>query len=336
MTFQERNTVTTESAPVSVIIVNWNGAGTLARCLAALTQQTLRDFELIVVDNASTDGSTLDLEKKFPALHLQVERLPRNVGFAAASNMGAKHARNKWLAFLNPDAFASPDWLENLLDATISHPEFSFFASRMIQAEDHSKLDGAGDMYHISGLAWRHYYNKPANQFGDAMEEVFSACAAAALYAKDAFWRVNGFDEDFFSYNEDVDLGFRLRLLGLRCLYVPASVVYHVGSATLGKKSDFAIYHGQRNLVWVYWKDMPARLFWTYLPIHVLINILYIIYYSFQGRSGAIWRAKIDALRGLRLMLRKRRDVQQTRCVAVKELRHAMDGNWLSPHPHWR
>jgi GT2 family glycosyltransferase len=322
-----------QSSPlVSVIVVNWNGAEIIDRCLEALTRQTYSQFELIIVDNASTDDSERNLERKFPSLAPCVERLSRNLGFAAANNLGAKIAQGNWLVLLNPDAFPAPDWLEKLVLAASQHPSYASFASRLVQAHDPKLLDGAGDVYHISGLAWRRYHTLSADSYGDKSEEVFCACAAAAMYSRAAFWDVNGFDEDFFSYNEDVDLGFRLRLRGGRCWYVADAVVQHVGSATTGRNSEFAIYHGHRNMVWVYFKNMPSPLFWRHLPTHLIANLIPLVYFTLRGRARAIWRAKIDALRGLRMMLRKRREIQKTRRVAPRELERVMDRRWLSPY----
>jgi GT2 family glycosyltransferase len=225
---------------VSVIIVIWNSKKYLPACLDALLAQTNKDFEIVIMDNGSTDLEYLDLEENYPELEMTIKKLNENLGFAVANNIGARLARGKWLALLNADAFPEPDWLEQLLRAADDNPEFTFFASRQIQANTPELLDGTGDTYHVSGLAWRQNYNHPVSKYGIQSGEVFSACAAAALYLRDDFIKVGGFDEDYFSYHEDVDLGFRLRLIGGRCLYVPQAVVYHVGSASTGKTSDFA------------------------------------------------------------------------------------------------
>ena len=231
------------SPKVSIIIVTWNSESLILRCLDNLVQKTFQGFEVVVVDNGSSDGTIEYLQERQPGLALQLKSLDRNRGFAAANNIGARMARGRLLALLNSDAFPAPDWLEKLLLVAQRHPEFSFFSSRQLQANAPQLLDGAGDALHISGLAWRRYVSFPAAQYGLEMEEVFSPCAAAALYLRQAFLQVDGFDEDFFSYHEDIDLGFRLRLQGFRCLYVPDAIVQHVGSATLGTQSDFALYH---------------------------------------------------------------------------------------------
>jgi GT2 family glycosyltransferase len=294
--------------------------------------QTLKDFEVVLVDNGSTDDSLDGLESRWPGLTLRIERLDDNRGFAAANNLGARLARGHWLALLNTDAFPDPGWLEKLFRAAERHPGFSFFASRQLQAEAPHLLDGAGDAFHISGLAWRRFAGWPSAQVGLDPEEVFSPCAAAALYSRRAFLQVGGFDEDFFSYYEDVDLGFRLRLQGFRCLYVPDAVVQHVGSATLGAQSDFALYHWQRNFIWSFIQNMPSVLLWEALPAHLMANFIYLVYYSLQGHGGIFLKAKKDALRGFSRALRKRRKIQKTRKASSMELSSKMERGWLQPY----
>jgi GT2 family glycosyltransferase len=317
---------------VSVISVTWNSAAYLSRCLNALAVQTFKDFEVVLVDNGSTDGSLDEVESRWPGLTLRVERLDENRGFAAANNLGVRLARGEWLALLNSDAFPDQNWLEQLLLAAENNPEFTFFASRQIQANAPHLLDGAGDALHISGLAWRCCAGFPAAQFGLEPEEVFSPCAAAALYSHRAFLQVGGFDEDFFSYHEDVDLGFRLHLQGFRCLYVPGAVVHHIGSATLGAKSDFMRYHWQRNFIWSFVQNMPSALLWEALPAHLMANFIFQLHFTLRGRGGVLLKAKMDAMRGLSRALRKRREIQKTRKASSMELLHIMERGWLQPY----
>jgi GT2 family glycosyltransferase len=318
---------------VSVVIVCWNSAGHLPRCLRALESQTFRDFEVIVVDNASTDGTTADLAARFPNLRLNLQSLDANRGFAAANNIGAMLARADWLALLNPDAFPEPSWLEHLVRAASARPA-SFFASRQIQAQRPELLDGEGDDYHVSGLAWRRNYGLSTYPAGPPVS-VFSACAAAALYPRKEFIAAGGFDEDYFAYHEDVDLGFRLRLRGLRCFLVPDAVVHHVGAASSGIRSGFAVYHGHRNLVWTYAKDMPAPWFWLYLPLHLGTNLVALLYFLLVGHGVSIVRAKIDALRGLPRALRKRSQVQAQRRVSGSEVLRNMNTDPFGPLQGW-
>ena len=319
-------------AKLSIILVSWNSAKHLANCLASLEKQTFKDFEIIIIDNGSTDGGLDGGELRWPALKLRIERLPENRGFATANNIGARLARGRWLALLNTDAFPEPDWLENLLKAAEQNPEYSFFSSRQIQAKNPEYLDGAGDACHISGIAWRWYYDYPVREYGLEQREVFSACAAAALYDREAFLQVGGFDEDFFSYHEDVDLSFRLRLQGFRCLYVPDAVVRHVGSASVGAQSDFALYHWQRNFIWSFVQNMPGRLLWLALPHHLLANIFYQLNYTLRGRGGILWKAKLDALQGIKRALQKRKQIQAKNKVKPRNLLRNMERGILQPY----
>lgn len=315
---------------VSVVVVTWNGAGVLPRCLQSLRAQTYQDFELILVDNASSDGSTIGLEERFPDIH--IIRLDRNHHFAAANNLAARQASGEWLALLNNDAFPAPDWLEKLLAAAKENPEYTFFAPRMTQALDPRRIDGTGDVYHVSGLAWRRDYNRPAAEVQRPPGEIFSPSAAAALYQLQPFLQVGGFDESYTSYHEDIDLGYRLRLRGHRCMYVPDAVVEHIGSASYGKDSAANIYYMHRNFIWTFFTNTPSELLWRHLAAHLVANLFFLIFYSLRGQPGAIWKAKVDALRGLPAAWRKRKERQGNRTIQARELADLMDHGWFSPY----
>lgn len=321
-----------QSVPlVSIIIVTWNSKKYLPACLDRLSVQSFQEFEVILVDNGSDDDALDGLRDKYPSLEFHIHKLDGNIGFAAANNIGAGLARGLWLALLNADAFPALDWLSKLLEAAEKNPGFSSFSSRQINAGNTRFLDGAGDAYHISGFAWRRYIGYPADGYGKDSVEIFSPCAAAALYSREAFLKVGGFDNDLFSYYEDVDLGFRLRLAGYRAFYVADAVVEHVGSGTFGVRSDFAFYYSHRNLVWIFFANMPGLYLWLYLPLHIFTNFAYLLYYTLLGRGGVVWRAKRDALRGLSISLRKRREIQKNLRVRPTKLVKAMEHGWLKP-----
>ncbi len=320
------------ASDVSVIVICWNSATNLSRCLNALAIQTHKNFDVVLVDNGSSDGSVDNLKQHAFDLQLRIEHLYENEGFAIANNLGARLAHGRWLALLNADAFPEPDWLEKLMQAAEKNPEFAFFASRQIQVNAPELLDGAGDAYHISGLGWRRYYNQPAERHGLQPEEVFSPCGAAALYSREDFLKTGGFDEDYFSYFEDVDLGFRLRLSGRKCLYVPQAVVHHIGSASTGKRSDFSVYYGYRNLIWTFVKNMPALLFWIFLPLHIGTLMFFAVYLTFRGQGKAIWRAIYNALWGLPKMIAKRRTIQQNSKIKPGDLLRVMSTGLLEPY----
>jgi GT2 family glycosyltransferase len=308
---------------VAVLVVNWNAGVLLTRCLESLAQQSRLADRIVVVDNGSTDGS-LDLAAPYLA-GAEVIRLNENAGFARANNIAARAAGAvDALALLNPDAFPEPGWLAALVDAAGRYPGFAAFASQMRLDATPDRLDGAGDSYHVSGRAWRNGHNAAAARWPSGEYEVFAPCAAAALYRRAAFEELGGFDESYFCYFEDVDLGFRLRLHGYRGLYVPSSVVRHVSSALSGYRSDFAVYHGERNCVWTFVKNMPWPLFWLYLPQHVALNVASLFFYPFRGQGRAVWRAKWHALLGLRTVLGRRRYEQRGRRADWRTLRDAM------------
>jgi len=315
----------------AVIVVNWNSGNDLEKCLTALNNQTRPPRQIIVVDNASSDDSLAGIEEKFP--HVELIRLSENTGFAHANNLGVKKVQDcDWVAFLNPDAFASPDWLENLLHSALENPEFAFFGSHMQRHGVSDELDGTGDVYHVSGLAWRRDHGLSASATKRITGEVFSACAAAAMIRKDVFLEADGFDENFNSYFEDVDLGFRIRLLGHRCLYVAEAVVAHVGSGATHRYSDYAIYHGNRNQVWAYVKNMPGILFWIYLPQHLLVNAAALLRFTIKGKGRAVFRAKWDALKDLPRVFAQRKIIQQTRKVSIGYIKKAMTKGWFLPY----
>lgn len=318
---------------VSLIIIGWNSKTYIQTCLDALARQVFDNTEIILLDNGSADNSYLnDLPSLYGKLDIRIEKLNKNYGFAIANNIGAHLAHGKWIILLNADAYPEPDWLEKLIKAAEENPEFNFFSSRQIQYNAPHLLDGAGDEYHVSGLAWRRYYNHVQKEYGLQQEEVFGACAAAAMYRREDFLKVGGFDEDYFSYFEDVDLSFRLRLAGGRCLYVPDAVVHHVGSASTGKLSDFVVYYGHRNLVWAFIKDMPGSLFWLYLPLHLAMNLFFLVSFIFKGKGRAIFKAKWDAMRGIPSVMKKRKDVQKLRKVSIKEVSRFMSKGLLDPY----
>jgi GT2 family glycosyltransferase len=319
----------TPSISVSVIILTWNSAAHLPRCLACLAQQTCQDFEVLIIDNHSTDDTTLGLEKNYPQLNLRVERLESNLGFAAGNNLGARLARGQRLTLLNADAFLEPDWLAQMLTAAQRHPN-AFFSARLVQANAPELLDGQGDVYHISGLAWRRNYCMPSS-INLPEGQVFSACAAAAFYPKQAFLAIGGFDEDYFAYHEDDDLGFRLRHAGLQCIYIPGATAHHVGSTSFGKRGERATYLGHRNLVWTYVKNMPTLLFWFFLPLHLAYTLMHLVYFAKIGQGRVFWQARLDAWKSLGAVLKKRKTIQQGKIARTGDILRVMERAPFAP-----
>lgn len=308
---------------VSVIIVNWNGGILLKECLLRLLDQSHAPNQIIVIDNGSTDGSDMFAEM---SNKISLIRIGKNIGFAAANNHAIKLCKSDYIVLLNPDAFAEPDWLENLILAAQQFPNFAAFGSRQLVHDIPGMLDGIGDIYHISGLVWRNGYNRPQTPSDLLPCEIFSPCAGAVLYRRDALLDVGEFDEDYFCYVEDVDLGFRLRLLGYKSIYVPEAIVHHVGSASSGgHHSDFSIYHGHRNLVWTFIKNMPIILFLLLLPIHIILNVISILYFARLGKGSVIIRAKLDAIKGISKVWSKRCNIQKNKKASTLDIWNVLD-----------
>jgi GT2 family glycosyltransferase len=319
---------------ITVIVVNWNSGELLAECLRRLEAQTVQPARVLVVDNASSDGSVTGAGEL--ANNVTVLRMNANLGFAAGNNRALAECDTEFVALLNPDAFPEADWIERLLAAASTRPEVAAFGSRQLCHGDPEVLDGIGDIYHMSGLAWRERHRVRQQAQDLVAREIFSPCAAAALYRRQALVAVGGFDEDFFCYLEDVDMGFRLRLAGYKAMYVSDAVVHHVGSATTGGPwSDFVVYHGFRNPAWVFIKNMPGALFWLLLPLHVALNLASILLFSMRGQGGVILKAKRDAFLGIPRMWRKRRGIQANRVASIGVIWKALDKRISIPvQPH--
>lgn len=308
---------------VTVVVVNWNSGNLLAECLKGLSAQSYQPAHVLVVDNGSTDGSA---ECARDMAGVTVRLAGGNLGFARANNEAFQECQTEFVALLNPDAIPDRHWLEGLVSAARLHADMAAFGSRQMMYGVPDTLDGIGDVYHFSGLIWREGHRRICLENDTVAGAIFSPCAGAALYRRAALLDVGGFDEDYFCYVEDVDLGFRLRLAGYQSMYVPDSVVYHVGSAsTGGQHSDFAVYHGHRNLVWAFIKNMPGGLFWAFLPVHILLNVVTVIHFSMRGQGKVVLRAKRDAILGVPHAWRKRREIQAVRRASVLNIWRALD-----------
>ena len=312
---------------ISVAVVAYRSGPTLAACLASLRAQTITDVEIILVDNASEDGAPQaaiagDLE-------LVLISNPENRGFAAAMNQAARAAKGRWLALLNPDADADPTWLERLLAAADSHPQVRAVGSRPLMADDRTRLDGLGDVMSATGFPFRGGYGGRDPGLA-AVGETFSACGGAMMIERALFLSAGGFDERLFCYCEDVDLGYRLRLMGEPTLVVPDAVVRHEGSASSGgPRSDFAVFHGTRNRLWVFVKNTPPLLFWLTLPLHLVTTAALFARHATRGEFAAPWRGFKAGVAGLRIALAARKEAQAQRKVGSLAIARAMTWNPL-------
>jgi len=300
----------TPSPKISVIIVNYNGGEWLNRCVQSVAGQTLTDFECFIIDNGSADGSIAALPKlddRFTIL-----KLGENTGFARGNNLAATKASGDWLALLNPDAFARPDWLEKMLSATTLAPNVTMVGSTQYMALEPGIYDGVGDFYHVAGLAWRGKHGHSTEGHTAETAEVFGPCAAASLYHRETFQRLGGFDERFFCYHEDVDIAFRFRLAGGICIQKADAIVDHISSGISGKASPFAVYHGTRNRIWTFVKCMPPLGLLIFGPIHIVLNMAFLFWSLFRkGRAKPTWRGVRDGVRGIPTVWKDRKKVER-------------------------
>jgi GT2 family glycosyltransferase len=307
---------------VTVVIPNWNGKRFLSSCLGSLREQSFEDFEIILVDNGSTDGSVAFANRNFP--EVRVLSLGENKGFSVAVNAGIKASGAEYVALLNNDTETDLEWLCALVRAAEAYPEAGLFASKMVDFYDRRVLDGAGDVLRRSGLPLRMGHGEPDRGQYDETAFVFGACAGAALYRHDMLDDVGLFDEDFFANCEDGDLSFRAQLAGYRCLYAPDAVVYHMGSATFGVRSPTATRLGTRNSLCLLVKNLPTPLVPRLLPFVVAGQLSRLVVTASTFTLRPHLEGLAGALRLLPLMLKKRREIQKRRRVSVGYIRRLL------------
>lgn len=298
---------------IDIIIPNYNGAALLPTCLQALRAQTRSDFLVTVVDDGSDDDSLALLANDYP--EVQVLRMPRNRGLAAAVNAGIAATGAAYVVLLNNDTEAAPNWLAALIGALERHPRYAFAASKLLLFHRRDHLHSAGDFYRPNGEPGsRGVWQRDRGQY-DALSEVFGPCAGAAAYRRSALVTLaedgRVLDEDLVMYCEDVDLNLRARRRGLRTLFVPTAVVYHKLSATGG--GNLASYYCGRNFMLVWVKNMPSRLVqrhWPALLRSQLGFVLHSLWHAREPAARARLRGQAAALRALPHFLRKRRALQ--------------------------
>lgn len=261
---------------VTIIIPNYNGRELLKNCLRSLERQTFSDFKVLVVDNGSSDGS---VSLTSGILDLEYIRLKENRGFCGAVNIGIAHTKTPYLILLNNDTEAEESFVEKLCEAIEASDRIFSCGARVMDYRNRSVIDSAGDYYTAFGWAvsrgkGKEYTvssgsGKQKPRFS-AARNVFSCCAAAAIYRTKAVKRLNGLDPHHFAYLEDVDLGYRAKIYGYENRYEPTAVVYHVGSATTGTRyNEKKVFLSARNTIYVLYKNMPVP--------QILLNLPFIL-----------------------------------------------------------
>jgi GT2 family glycosyltransferase len=310
---------------VSIIVVNYNGKHLIAECIDSILRQTYVDYELIVVDNGSTDGSVVFLNERYKD-RISLIQNRTNLGFAGGNNVGIAASTGVFIALLNNDAVADSQWLEKLTyEAEVSDETYGMWASKILFYDKRKVIDTAGHLIYPDGLNRGRGKGETDSGKFNIKEEVIFPSGCAALYSKKMLDVLGGFDNDFFAYGDDTDIGLKARLAGWRCLYVPTAFVYHKSSSTAGVYSPLKAYLVERNRIWILIKYFPLYIIFVSI-FYTLLRYVLQAYGAFTGKGAAgkfaesssriellkvLFKAYYDAFRKVPLMIKKRRDFKK-------------------------
>ena len=262
---------------VTIVIPNYNGKHFMEPCLSSLSEQTYKDFHILVIDNASSDGSIEYMEENYPDIELI--KLQKNYGFSKAVNIGIQHSRTPYVILLNNDTTVDTRYVEEMVKAIEKSPKIFSVSSKMIQMYHPELIDSAGDLYTLLGWGVCRGCGRPVSNY-QKYDEIFTACAGAAIYRRSVFDEIGYFDENHFAYLEDIDIGYRARIYGYYNMYCPTALVYHVGSGTSGSKyNSFKVKLAARNNLYLNYKNMPAlQLVLNFIPLAIGYFVKYLFF----------------------------------------------------------
>jgi GT2 family glycosyltransferase len=300
---------------ISVIIPHLNGKHHLDDCLGSLRQQSFTDFEVILADNGSTDGTQAYVRKSYPEVRLL--ELWENRGFTGACNAGFAASKGEIVILLNNDTETDPQWLQEIYEAFQRYPQAGSIASKMLLFDQRDIFHTAGDFYWVGGVPGnRGVWQQDSGQY-DQEEPVFSACGGAAAYRRTMIEEIGFLDDDFYFSCEDVDLAWRAHLHGWQVIYEPTAVVYHKLKASGGGSVNSSYYDG-RNFLYLIWKNYPSSLLrrnWQAI-LRAQFSISSAALRSWRGEAArARLRGQIAGLFGIMKMMPKRRQIQANRKV---------------------
>lgn len=300
----------------SIIIVSYKSQKDIDRNLSCLKEQTYQNFEIILIDNNSPENGISKEQAEKVNVFVQNQE---NIGFAQANNQGAKLANGNWLILLNPDAFPYPNWLEEINKAIDKYQDCENFGCLQLLDGEPNMLDGAGDCFSIFGIAWRGGHRK---MFPQHIEdgEVFASCGAASVWKKSRYEYLGGFEESYGSYYEDVDLGFRHRLEGGRCIQLANAIVSHKGSASSSRYSEYAVFHGVRNREIAYFRLMPFWLLVFTLPFHIFAVFALWFHALIRGACVPYSKGIMAAFEKTFDAIKQRKNIQKRRKASVFDI----------------
>lgn len=281
---------------ISIVIPNYNGNKYLKPCLDSVYAQSFKDLELIIIDNASTDGS-YEWVKDYK--DIQFKRLNQNYGFSRAVNEGIYLAKGEYILLLNNDTIMAADFLEEILKEMKKHPKAFAVCSKMIQYHNPDLIDDAGDEYSLMGWTRKRGDGQSISKYTTS-EAVFSACAGAALYRRAIFEEIGYFDENFFAYMEDVDISYRARIYGYENRYCATAKIHHIGSATSGSRYNaFKVKLAAQNNIYVPYKNMPLLQLVLNMPFLLLGYVIKYLFFKRKGLGGAYREGILQGMKGL-------------------------------------
>jgi GT2 family glycosyltransferase len=304
---------------ISIVIPNHNGSEYLENCLRSLRAQTYGGMEILVVDNASKDRSVEIVQAVAPEAVLLQES--RNLGFAGGANVGIRLSRGDWIAVLNNDTEVAPDWLAECVRAISNHPDAAFLACRILNFADRGRIYSAGDCFLRAGIGYRRGQEQPDRAGFRNEREIFSASGCAGLYRREILEEAGGFDERFFAYLEDVELGLRLQAAGCRGYYVPQAEVYHHGAATSGGEfSPLSVRLRTRNSLLLLFKSLPREVLLRCLPMIALAQLSWLWRATVHKRLGSYIGGLACAFWLAPAMIRERAGIRPYRRISHRRL----------------
>jgi GT2 family glycosyltransferase len=324
---------------ITVAIPSIRGGPLLLACLESLRRQTYSGFETVVIDNSGTGFMESELAGKFSEIRLRVFRNERNVGFGAAVNRAFEASQAEFLATLNDDAEASPEWLAAMVVEMRSAKDVGMCASQ-VRLFGTERLDSAGMLIALDGSSKQRGQGQPAEKYLRA-EDVLLPSASAALYRREMLEDIGLFDEDFFLYCEDTDLGLRGRRNGWRCRYAPQAVVDHHYSQSSGAVSALKAWYVERNRLWVLAKNFPRRALWA-VPVHAILRYFWHTWYLLRGEgsagrvsgsagflslAGMVVRAHFSLFKNFAVLGRKRKAIQKSALLNDRQFLRLLKDN---------
>lgn len=324
---------------VSVIILNFNGKKFIFDCLDSLKKQTCKDIEVIFVDNGSSDDSVEYVRNNFPEIKIIENK--ENFGFAKGNNVGAKYASGKYIFLLNNDTKIDAKCIEMLVEEAEKDQTIGMLAPKILSIKNNALIDSVGMNIYPDGLARGKGRNEIDNGQYDKVQEILFPSGCAALYRKKMIDEIGFFDDIFFAYCEDTDLGIRARLADWKSILVPKAIVLHYYSGTAGSFSELKAFLTERNHFFVAIKNFPLKLL-LLLPFYTFLRYLSIIYGILKNKGPAarfqsskiklvaiLFKAYFSMFKSLPYLISERRKIQNNKKISSNELLELFKENRL-------